>query len=149
MSDKPNEIGERIKKRRKEAGLSLSQLADDAGVSKSYLSRLESGAGEMRPSGKTLYLIARALGTTMSDLLEREVLADAPSDFSPSLVQFAKKEGLTPREQRMLAQINFRGRHPESVDDWEFLWTAIQRSVPARPARKSRSQTLDRSAQKK
>jgi transcriptional regulator with XRE-family HTH domain len=136
MSDRPNEIGEMIKKRRSEAGLSLSQLAEDSGISKSYLSRLESGVGEMRPSGKTLYLIAGALGTTMSDLLEREVLADAPSDFSPSLMKFAAKERLTPREQRMLAQINFRGRHPETVDDWEFLWTAIQRSVPARPARK-------------
>jgi transcriptional regulator with XRE-family HTH domain len=135
MSRKHDEIGKRIKKRRIDAGLSLSQLAIDAEVSKSYLSRLESEEGEMRPSGKTLYRIAGALGTTMSDLLEREVLVDEPIDLPPSLAKFAAKRDLTPREKKMLAQINFRGRHPETVDDWEFLWTAIQRSVPDRRPR--------------
>jgi transcriptional regulator with XRE-family HTH domain len=139
MSGKHDEIGKRIKKRRIDAGLSLSQLAVDAEVSKSYLSRLESEEGEMRPSGKTLYRIAGALGTTMSDLLEREVLVDGPIDLPPSLAKFAAKRNLTPREKKMLAQINFRGRHPETVDDWEFLWTAIQRSVPARRPRTTRS----------
>jgi transcriptional regulator with XRE-family HTH domain len=138
MSGKHDEIGKRIKKRRLDAGLSLSQLAADAEVSKSYLSRLESEEGEMRPSGKTLYRIAGALGTTMSDLLEREVLVDDPIDLPPSLAKFAAKRNLTPREKKMLAQINFRGRHPETEDDWEFLWTAIQRSVPARRPRTTR-----------
>jgi transcriptional regulator with XRE-family HTH domain len=137
MSRKDNQIGEAISRRREEAALSLGELAADAGVSKSYLWRLESGDGEVRPSGRTLYRIAGALGTTMSDLLGREILADDPTDMPPSLVEFAKQRDLTPREKQMLAQINFRGRQPETVDDWEFLWTAIERSVPARPSRRA------------
>jgi transcriptional regulator with XRE-family HTH domain len=144
MPPKADQIADRIKKRRKEAGLSLGQLAEDADVSKSYLWRLESGSGQVRPSGKTLYRIAGALGTTMSDLLGREVLVDDPEDFPPSLVKFAGQNHLTMREQKMLAQIEFRGRHPETVEDWEFLWNAIERSVPAR-----RPRTVRKPAQRK
>jgi transcriptional regulator with XRE-family HTH domain len=138
MPPKADQIAGRIRKRREEAGLSLGQLAEDADVSKSYLWRLESGSGQVRPSGKTLYRIAGALGTTMSDLLGREVLVDAPEDFPPSLIKFAQRNHLTPREQRMLAQIEFRGRRPQTMEDWEFLWNAIERSVPARRPRTGR-----------
>lgn len=137
MTPKANQIADRIKKLRLQAGLSLGELAENAGVSKSYLWRLESGLGQVRPSGKTLYQIAGALGTTMSDLLGQEVLVDDPEDFPPSLVKFARQNNLTVREQKMLAQINFRGRRPQTVHDWEFLWNAIERSVPARRSRPS------------
>jgi transcriptional regulator with XRE-family HTH domain len=148
MNRKDNAIGQTIKTRREERQLSLGQLASDADVSKSYLWKLESGEGEVRPSGRTLYRIAGALGTTMSDLLEREVLPDEPEDLPASLEEFAATEELSPQDRRMLAQINFRGRRPETVDDWAFLWNAIQRSVPARPQRRARN-TSDDSATKR
>jgi transcriptional regulator with XRE-family HTH domain len=101
----PPKIGARIRQRREEAGLSLSRLAQEASVSKGYLWNLEKGETDGRPSGRTLYQIARALGTTMADLLGREVLPDSPREVPDSLLRFADKEELTDVDVRMLASV--------------------------------------------
>lgn len=62
--------GARIRAARVRAGLSLSQLARDAGVSKGYISKLENRPAEnVRPGGATLARIASALGVPITDLL--------------------------------------------------------------------------------
>jgi transcriptional regulator with XRE-family HTH domain len=137
VAHKPQPVGVRIKELRERAGLSISRLAARADVSKSYLWELEKGDTEVRPSGETLYKIAKALGTSMSQLLGHKLLVEEPEDVPPSLRRFAKQEGLGTRDVQMLAGINFRGAQPEKVEDWEFLWRAIQRSVPAKPRRAS------------
>jgi transcriptional regulator with XRE-family HTH domain len=130
-------IGARIKQRREERGLSLSKLSELARVSKSYLWSLEKGESKSRPSGETLYRIAKALGVTMSDLLGRTLLVDrVPADeLPPGLAQFAESEGLPQTDIDMLAKVNFRGEQPQTAADWEFVYSAIQRSVntPAAP----------------
>jgi transcriptional regulator with XRE-family HTH domain len=110
----------------------LSQLAQAADVSKGYLWKLEDGKTDVRPSGNTLYKISRALGTSMSALMGREVLVDDPAQIPASLKRFARDEGLRERDVAMLAQVNFRGRQPERPEDWAFIWHAIKRSVPDR-----------------
>jgi transcriptional regulator with XRE-family HTH domain len=50
------------------AGLSLSELARRAGIAKSTLSQLESGAGN--PSVETLWALATALGVQFSQLVD-------------------------------------------------------------------------------
>lgn len=129
----PVAAGTRIKELREEAGLSLSRLAQEADVSKGYLWSLEKGDTEARPSGMTLYRIAGALGTTMSDLLGKSVLADEPPStmITPALRDFAEREGLTERDLKMLAAVNFRGRQPEDADSWALVWQAIKHSVKA------------------
>jgi transcriptional regulator with XRE-family HTH domain len=127
----PPTIGARIRQRREEAGLSLSRLAHEAGVSKGYLWNLEKEETDGRPSGRTLYQIARALGTTMADLLGREVLADSPTEVPDSLRRFADREGLTDVDVRMLASVNFRGRQPTNHEGWALVWGAIKASVRA------------------
>lgn len=122
-------IGERIRLRREEAGLSLNGLANKAGVAKGYLWSLEKGETEARPSGRTLYAIADALGTTMSDLLGRELLVDPAPEIPTSLKVFAEAEGLTDNDLRMLAAINFRGQRPMDRDGWALVWGAIRASV--------------------
>jgi transcriptional regulator with XRE-family HTH domain len=124
-------IGARIRQRREEAGLSLSRLAQEAGISKGYLWSLEKGDTDGRPSGRTLYAIARALGTTMADLLGREVLRDSPTEVPDSLKRFADKEGLTDADVWMLASVNFRGRQPTNDEGWALVWGAIKASVRA------------------
>ena len=47
-------------------GLTLSALAEKAGIAKSYLSNLENSKHEVRPSGRTLYQIAG--GTRNNDV---------------------------------------------------------------------------------
>lgn len=131
MSEPGQRIGDRIRERRGEAKLSISALADRAKVSKGYLWSLEKGETDARPSGRTLYKIAEALGTTMSDLLGEELLADpAPADeIPPELAAFAKSEGLTKPDIRMLAAVNFRGQRPQDADGWRLVWGAIKASV--------------------
>ncbi|SLN17555.1 anaerobic benzoate catabolism transcriptional regulator [Pseudoruegeria aquimaris] len=65
----PNEmIAAAIRRERAKSGLSLSALAEAAGLAKSTLSQLESGRGN--PSIETLWAIATALGVPFSFLFE-------------------------------------------------------------------------------
>jgi DNA-binding XRE family transcriptional regulator len=126
-------VGARIKQHREELGLSLSRLSELANVSKGYLWSLEKGESKARPSGDTVYRIARALGVTMSDLLGRKLLTGVgvPAELPPGLADFAKQAGLPQTDVAMLAQVNFRGEQPQTIEDWEFVYRAIQRSVPS------------------
>lgn len=126
--DEPT-VGARIRQRRNELGLTLSALAEKAGIAKSYLSNLENSKHEVRPSGRTLYQIAEALGTTMSDLLGTRILVAPTQTFPDSLLAFAKSAQLTDRDVEMLAGINFRGHQPSDEDSWAFVWRAIRASV--------------------
>lgn len=126
-------LGERLQQRRREKEMSAAELARRAEVSKGYLSELENGRAE-RPSGDVLYRLASALGTTVADLLGREV---RPADraINPALRQFAEAEGLPEEDVRMLAQIRFRGEQPATIEDWRFLYESIRRSIPGRATR--------------
>ncbi|WP_072888957.1 helix-turn-helix domain-containing protein [Ornithinibacillus halophilus] len=61
-------VGKRLKKVRLEKGYSLSRLAEESGVSKSYLSYLERGL-RTNPSLQVLTKIAQTLGCTLEYLL--------------------------------------------------------------------------------
>ncbi len=63
-------IGERVKMLRKEQGLSLTELANQAGVAKSYLSALERDI-QTNPSIQFLEKIAKVLNISV-DLLIKE-----------------------------------------------------------------------------
>ena len=62
-----SEIGKRIRTLRKEKGLTLEQLAAQAGYTKGYLSKVEKSV--KAPPVSTLDTIGRALGVTISTLL--------------------------------------------------------------------------------
>ncbi|MEN8494773.1 helix-turn-helix transcriptional regulator [Dehalococcoides sp. THU3] len=61
-------FGERIRNLRKKAGVSQEELADRAGVHRTYLGGIE--RGERNPSLKNIYAIARALKVSLSDLFK-------------------------------------------------------------------------------
>ena len=65
-------LSQKIRQLRKEKGLSLNKLAEEAGVSKAYLSQLENSVSK-QPSAEVLFKIASALGTTIADLLDKLV----------------------------------------------------------------------------
>ncbi len=98
-------------------------------MAKSYLSNLENSKHEVRPSGRTLYQIAEALGTTMSDLMGTRILVEPTKSRPPSLLAFAKTAQLTDRDVEMLAGINFRGHQPSDEESWAFVWRVIRMSV--------------------
>lgn len=125
------EVGKRIRERREQIDFSLNKLAAEAKVSKSYLWNLENGKAESRPSGKTLYRIAEALGTTMSDLLGQDLLSEPtpPKKIPESLKHFAAEEALTSKDVQMLAGVNFRGKRPKDPEGWALIWQAIKHGV--------------------
>jgi transcriptional regulator with XRE-family HTH domain len=61
-------IAERVQRERERAGMSLTELAKRAGISKSTLSQLESGTGN--PSMETLWGLSVALGVPFSRLVD-------------------------------------------------------------------------------
>ncbi|WP_432924604.1 helix-turn-helix domain-containing protein [Microbispora sp. CA-135349] len=61
-------IAASIRRERERAGLSLTELARRAGIAKSTLSQLESGAGN--PSVETLWALGAALGVPFSHLVD-------------------------------------------------------------------------------
>ena len=63
-------IGSRLRALRRERGWRLEDLAERTGLSKAYLSRLESG--ERQPSLTALFGLARAYGMSFSALFEPE-----------------------------------------------------------------------------
>ncbi len=71
------EIGERIRQRRRELGLTQEALADNADLSKSFISEMESG--DTAASGLVYLRVARALDVTVQWLLTGLVPDDAQS----------------------------------------------------------------------
>src|SRR5512144_1130714 len=61
-------IAAALRRERDRAGLSLTELARRAGIAKSTLSQLESGAGN--PSVETLWALGVALGVPFSQLVD-------------------------------------------------------------------------------
>jgi transcriptional regulator with XRE-family HTH domain len=59
-------VGNKIKEKRKAAGLSQQELEKKSGLPQSHISRLENG--QHSPSFASLEKIARALGIPVSDL---------------------------------------------------------------------------------
>ena len=59
-------VGKRIKELREKRGLNQAQLADEAGLTQSHISRLENA--EHSATNLTLGKIARALGVSIGDL---------------------------------------------------------------------------------
>lgn len=123
-------VGVRIKRYRTDRGMTATELATAAGISKSYLSALEKGDGtQRRPSAKTLYALASAMGVAMSDLLGRPIIAQAPAERPESLMEFARQRNLPEADIDMLAGIRFRGAQPKTTDRWSFIYDAIRNSA--------------------
>lgn len=128
MTEEENELGIRLRQYRLEAGLSLGQLGEKAGLSKGYLWNLENQAEEKRPSAKTLFAIANALGVTLADLLGRELIATVPPKIDPNLKKFAEEYNLPQADVEMLASVQWRGDAPRSMERWRYIYNAIRTS---------------------
>lgn len=127
--DDAKAIGKRIRAYRLEKEISAGELAKDAGISRSYLSELENGAGNhTRPSARILYALGKALGVSMSDLLGRPLIIESANKPSSSLLRFAEEDGLARADVEMLASIKFRGEAPRTPDRWRFIYQAIRNS---------------------
>jgi transcriptional regulator with XRE-family HTH domain len=94
-------FAENLKRLRKAADLTQDQLADAAGVSKSYISGFERGERES-PSSRVLAGLAKALNCEPAELYQGEHL-DAQDEILSDIIEATKL--LTPERQRLALKL--------------------------------------------
>jgi transcriptional regulator with XRE-family HTH domain len=113
--DLPRDIGEFIRDLRRNARISLRQLADQAGVSNPYLSQIERGL--RKPSAEVLQQIASALRVSTPLMYLRAGLLDA-LDGQGVKAAIAADPDLTVAQKQSLTQIyeTFRRENERDAD---------------------------------
>ena len=126
------DVGRYIREQRRQAELSLRNLAKQAGVSNPYLSQIERGLRQ--PSAKILKDIAKALRISAETLyLRAGILDDDAGERDGDLIGAILREPrLTERQKQVLIDIykSFRATseaNPESGPDSE---SGVRRSAP-------------------
>ncbi|MEU3659175.1 helix-turn-helix transcriptional regulator [Streptomyces sp. NPDC032940] len=112
-------LGEYLREQRRNAQLSLRQLADAAGVSNPYLSQIERGL--RKPSAEVLQQVAKALRISAETLYVRAGILDAERDreeVETRAVVLADPT-LNERQKQVLLQIydSFRKENGFGTDD--------------------------------
>jgi transcriptional regulator with XRE-family HTH domain len=92
-------------------------------------------SGEMtNPTLDILHKIADALDCTIADLTgDPKVAPRRATEFPDSLIRFARQrkkagEPLSEDDLMSLAQTQFRGKRPESVEDWAYVYEFLKRT---------------------
>ncbi|MFC0269927.1 helix-turn-helix domain-containing protein [Metabacillus herbersteinensis] len=101
-------IGQHIKKYRNQKNLSLSELAERAGVAKSYLSSIERNL-QSNPSVQFLEKISSVLGISVNTLLNEEYETTYESNLDnewSSLVREAMNSGVTKDQFKEFLEFN-------------------------------------------
>ena len=127
-------VGERIRKRRTELGWTQDQLAQKAGISKSFLSDLENGKRSV--SADNLLDISRVLSLSLDYLMKGEETEhkSAEVQIPASLAAFAEQERLSfkqtvallrMREQIVAHRSSSKKEGVEQVD-WQKFYEAVK-----------------------
>lgn len=127
-------LSENLKRLRLQKQWTQPVLAAEAEVSKGYVYMLESGEMD-NPSLDILHKIAKALDCTIADLVgdPKVSVKDVPIEIPESLQRFARHkrktgEPLTEDDLKNLARTEFRGKRPETVEDWAYLYEFLKRT---------------------
>jgi transcriptional regulator with XRE-family HTH domain len=124
-------LAEKVKHLREAKRLTVAGLAEASEVSKPYIWQIESGRRD-NPTGEILKRLAAALDTTVSDLAGAPLMSPADSGKRPRSLQSllskrGKELGMTDEDADMLKHIHYRGRRPETSEDWTLLFLFIKR----------------------
>ncbi|MBL6928630.1 MAG: helix-turn-helix transcriptional regulator [Rhodospirillales bacterium] len=96
VQDTPPNVGEFVRKLRRSRGLTLEDLAEGSGVSKSMLSQIE--RNKTNPTLATVWRLCECLGVSVDAMFEREdkppVLDVLPGHATPSIRSADGKFGL-------------------------------------------------------
>lgn len=138
-----NTVGKRLRHIREQRGLTLDQLAERAGVSKSFLWEVEQDKSGI--SGERLLRVANALGASLDFLLRGE---PAPDAYRPPVVEIprelselAEELGLTHRQtlalleinQSILARRSSKPRAPMAKEEWRKLYEGVSSFLEESP----------------
>jgi transcriptional regulator with XRE-family HTH domain len=109
-------LGDYLRDQRRQAELSLRQLAEQTGVSNPYLSQIERGL--RRPSAEVLQQIAKALRISAETLYVRAGILDPTPDGVQSVeIAIVGDAGLTERQKSALLDIYRSFRRENGGDD--------------------------------
>lgn len=110
-------FGHQVRDARLRSGSSQAKLAEEVGISRTYLSRIERGDA-LNLSWQVKTKLAETLGIFAED--------ESPEDLPPGLDAFAKQYDLPPDDIAMLSRLEFRGRRPRSREQWKVLYNVIK-----------------------
>lgn len=91
------QVGQRVKERRRELGVTQETLAELAGVHLTYISRVENG--KYNVSTLIYKRIALALEMPLSELLDVDVKGGVPDELTKAVIQI---KALGKKEQKMM-----------------------------------------------
>ena len=114
-------LGHEVRTRRVTYGITQEELAEQVGVSRSYLSQIERGLRTRLSSKIRRRLVTFVFLGTAQDLKTVEEGANLPT----SLSVFARRAQLSLDEVSMLAKIRYQGRQPDTPEKWETLYNAV------------------------
>jgi transcriptional regulator with XRE-family HTH domain len=140
--DLPRDIGTFIHDLRRNARISLRQLAEQTGVSNPYLSQIERGL--RKPSAEVLQQIASALRVSTPVMYLRAGLLD-PKDGQGVLTAIAADPDLTVAQKQSLSQIyeTFRRENARTTAETADPETVRAETAPAPPATPSKPTTAE------
>ena len=133
-------IGERIKEVRESLGWTQEKLADEADLSKGFLSDVENNKRDI--SSTNVLKIANAMGASLEYLMRGEPSKQEehrkPIQFPPTLSEAAMKYGWSYREaltllkahNSVVAQRSNRVLKPPTVEEWKQVYDLINVVYP-------------------
>lgn len=124
-------VGERVRSRRLELGLTQNDLAEKAGISKSFLSDVECGRRSI--GAENLLDLGRAMGVSLDFLMTGESSGEHEDKEIPAaLARFAGEQGLSVRETMTILELQERimsARKRPKARLEEVDWKAFYESV--------------------
>ncbi|MER5222327.1 helix-turn-helix domain-containing protein [Streptomyces flaveus] len=138
-------LGEYLREQRRNAQLSLRQLAEAAGVSNPYLSQIERGL--RKPSAEVLQQVAKALRISAETLYVRAGILDAERDRDEveTRAVIIADPTLSERQKQVLLQIyeSFRKENGFEIKDVEEFQD-VQDDLDAQGVTEGRVTAVDR-----
>ena len=117
------ELGRQVNRRRKEMGLTQEELANQANISRNYVSLIERGEAQ-NVSVNVLNELARVLGLSPAQLSGQSGWTDTL--IPPLLREFALEENIGFDAVDKLSRLPMRGKEPQSVEEWRKLYELIR-----------------------
>lgn len=117
------ELGRQVLMRRKKLELTQGELAEQAGISRNYVSLIERGEAR-NVSVNVLHELATVLGTTPAELSGQSGWTDTL--IPPALREFAIDKDLSFGIVDRLARLPMRGKEPQTAEEWEQLYVLVR-----------------------
>lgn len=119
-------FGKHVRRERKKQRYSQEELADEVGISRTYLSQIEQGKAQ-----NLSLQLAQQLGTKLgieSPYQEKSSPGEG-NDIPKSLRKFADEDEIPESDIEMLADIEYRGEQPQRVDQWRIVYNVIKNAT--------------------